>query len=59
MPVWLSSTGLVLDGQQPVQHLLRFLDTVMRGIGQVMLQNNNYTCSPPSPRRWNRWVCLR
>ncbi|WP_200946313.1 hypothetical protein [Rhodanobacter sp. Root480] len=41
MPVRLSSTGLVLDGQQPMQNLLRFLDTVMRGIGQVMLQNGS------------------
>jgi urea transporter len=42
MAVRLSSTGLVLDGHAPLQNLLRFLDTVMRGIGQVMLQNNSY-----------------
>lgn len=42
MPVRFSSTGLVLDGHAPMSNLLRFLDTVLRGIGQVMLQNNSY-----------------
>lgn len=42
MPVRFSSTGLVLDEHAPAHKLLRFLDTVMRGIGQVMLQNNSY-----------------
>lgn len=42
MPVQISSTGLVVGGNTPVQCLLGFLDSVLRGIGQVMLQNNSY-----------------
>lgn len=38
----LSSTGLVIEGTSFAQVLLRFLDSVLRGIGQVMLQNNSY-----------------
>ena len=39
----LSSTGLVVaDGQAP-QPVLGFIDAVLRGIGQVMLQNNSFT----------------
>lgn len=37
-----SSTGLVVDGNGPAQVALNFLDSVLRGIGQVMLQNNPY-----------------
>ncbi|MDF0643756.1 MAG: urea transporter [Nitrospira sp.] len=38
-----SSTGLIIEGQGVSQSLLGFLDCVLRGIGQVMLQNNSYT----------------
>jgi urea transporter len=38
----LSSSGLVIDGNMPIENLLRFLDSVLRGVGQVMLQNNSY-----------------
>ncbi|MES2361717.1 MAG: urea transporter [Pseudomonadota bacterium] len=41
-PVRFSSSGLVVDGSAPLHHLLAFADTVLRGIGQVMLQNNSY-----------------
>lgn len=36
-----TSTGLALDGTAP--YPLTFTDSVLRGIGQVMLQNNSYT----------------
>lgn len=39
----LSSTGLSIESRSFLQHLLVFLDSVLRGIGQVMLQNNSYT----------------
>lgn len=40
----LSSTGLVIKDQSYKQSsLLVFIDSVLRGIGQVMLQNNSYT----------------
>jgi len=41
-PVRWSSSGLVVDGSTPWCHVLAFADTVLRGIGQVMLQNNSY-----------------
>lgn len=37
-----SSTGLVVSGDIAPHPLLGFLDSVFRGIGQVMLQNNSY-----------------
>ena len=40
-----SSTGLVVDGPNPAHPAhpwLAFADAVLRGIGQVMLQNNSY-----------------
>lgn len=43
MAVRLSSTGLVVDDQVSSHSVLGFLDCVLRGIGQVMLQNNSYT----------------
>lgn len=42
VPAQLSSTGLVSEGTSAPQRLLGFLDSVLRGIGQVMLQNNSY-----------------
>ena len=39
----ISATGLVMEGASAPQLLLGFLDSVLRGIGQVMLQNNTYT----------------
>ncbi|HET9180056.1 MAG TPA: urea transporter [Terriglobia bacterium] len=42
MAMRLSSTGLVADGNTPTESLLSFLDSVLRGVGQVMLQNNSY-----------------
>ena len=38
----LSSTGLVVPDESAPQSPLGFLDSVLRGIGQVMLQNNSY-----------------
>lgn len=42
MPVQISSTGLIVDGNAPRDFLLGYLDSVLRGVGQVMLQNNSY-----------------
>lgn len=42
MPVHLSSTGLVVADDTPAHAVLAFLDSVLRGIAQVMLQNNSY-----------------
>ena len=39
----ISSTGLLIECTAPPQFLLSFLDSVLRGIGQVMLQSNSYT----------------
>ena len=38
----ISPTGLVSEGDSGPQLLLGFLDSVLRGVGQVMLQNNSY-----------------
>lgn len=42
MTMRLSSSGLVVGGNTPADKLLIFLDSVLRGVGQVMLQNNSY-----------------
>lgn len=42
MALRLSSTGLVADGGTLPEIVLEFIDTVLRGVGQVMLQNNSY-----------------
>jgi urea transporter len=42
MTVRISSNGLAVEGDSPAAFLLRFLDCVLRGVGQVMLQNNSY-----------------
>ncbi|MNE13158.1 Urea transporter [compost metagenome] len=42
MRVQFSPTGLVLSGQGPIASALDFIDAVLRGVGQVMLQNNSY-----------------
>lgn len=42
MAIHFSSTGLVVEDENPPHILLRFLDCVLRGVGQVMLQNNSY-----------------
>ena len=42
MSMRLSSSGLVVDGNAPIESLLSFVDSVLRGMGQVMLQNNSY-----------------
>ena len=39
----LSSIGLVVDGPTPAHPVPAFGDAVLRGIGQVMLQNNSYS----------------
>jgi urea transporter len=39
----LSATGLVVASETAPQSLSGFVDSVLRGIGQVMLQNNSYT----------------
>ena len=41
-PVQISSTGLVVNGHTPPPFLLGYLDSVLRGVGQVMMQNNSY-----------------
>ena len=38
-----SSTGLVNEGSSPLHQCAAFIDSVLRGIGQVMLQNNSLT----------------
>lgn len=43
MAVRFSSTGLSVDDKDLWHLLLSFLDSVLRGVGQVMLQNNSYT----------------
>ena len=42
MALHFSSTDLVVDGEGPSHFLPNFLDCVLRGVGQVMLQNNSY-----------------
>ncbi|MGH8504454.1 MAG: urea transporter [Stenotrophobium sp.] len=42
-PLRLTSTGLVVEGTALAPQALGFTDTVLRGIGQVMFQNNSYT----------------
>lgn len=42
MPIKLSSTGLEATDAAPLLKPIEFADTVLRGIGQVMLQNNSY-----------------
>lgn len=42
MSIKLCSTGLVADCNSSARGPLVFLDSVLRGIGQVMLQNNSY-----------------
>lgn len=42
-PLRLTATGLAGDGTDPPRRLLAFVDSVLRGIGQVMLQNNAFT----------------
>ena len=36
-------TGMLPPDDFTTYSLLRFVDSVLRGIGQVMLQNNSYT----------------
>ena len=40
--VRLSSSGLVVGSDAPAHQVVAFIDAVLRGIGQVMLQNNSY-----------------
>ena len=42
MSVRISSSGLIVEGAAPVEAVARFLDSMLRGIGQVMLQNSSY-----------------
>ena len=42
MAIRLSTTGLVADNGDFTHSLLNFLDCVLRGVGQVMLQGNSY-----------------
>lgn len=42
MAIRFSSSGLQFEGATPFQTPLVFLDSVLRGVGQVMLQNNSY-----------------
>lgn len=42
MTMRLSSSGLVAGANTPIERQLGFLDSVLRGVGQVMLQNNSY-----------------
>lgn len=42
MTMRLSHSGLVVSGNTPAENLLSFVDSVLRGVGQVMLQNNSY-----------------
>lgn len=42
MSIRMTSSGLAIEGRTPPKQALEFLDTVLRGVGQVMLQNNSY-----------------
>lgn len=42
MAIRLSSDGLVVEGNSFSGKVLGFVDAVLRGVGQVMLQNNSY-----------------
>jgi urea transporter len=39
----MSANGLVIEDTKSLLHPLNFIDIILRGIGQVMLQNNSYT----------------
>lgn len=43
MSARLTASGVVGEGTSPPQRILGFLDSVLRGIGQVMLQNSSYS----------------
>lgn len=43
MALRFTATGIAIDNQGFLNCLLSFLDCVLRGVGQVMLQNNSYT----------------
>lgn len=43
MTVRLTRTGLIAEDKNLAHYALSFLDTVLRGVGQVMLQDNAYT----------------
>lgn len=38
----ITATGLVVEGNSPAQRTTSFIDTILRGVGQVMLQNNSF-----------------
>lgn len=38
----ITGTGLVVEGNSPAQRTISFIDTILRGVGQVMLQNNSF-----------------
>lgn len=42
MTIRFCSSGLADDGESPLHAAPRFVDSVLRGVGQVMLQNNSY-----------------
>ncbi len=37
-----NKNGLVITGTPPTHQALLFIDSVLRGVGQVLLQNNSY-----------------
>ncbi len=41
--VRLCANGFEVHGEDPLASLLAFLDSILRGTGQVMFQNNSYT----------------
>lgn len=41
-PLRITATGLEVEGNSPLHCLTRFIDTILRGVGQVMLQNNSF-----------------
>lgn len=43
MAITLTSSGIVVEGKNMPERMLLFLDSLLRGIGQVMFQNNSYT----------------
>ncbi|GAC1375254.1 MAG: urea transporter [Aquirhabdus sp.] len=40
--VRITAAGLVVEGNSPLHRFIGFIDTILRGIGQVMLQNNSF-----------------
>lgn len=43
MAITLTASGINAEGKNAIERLLLLIDSLLRGIGQVMFQNNSYT----------------